>query len=139
VTNGQADGLELRIRFAVDDGELSRLHAHAFEGPVQVQPWAARLDRHALTWVGAFSNDQLIGFVQVRWDGGAHAFLLDAAVHPADSRQGIGRRLVLTAAEQAKAAGCEWLHVDYEPHLADFYLGACGFVPTEAGLLKLRD
>jgi ribosomal protein S18 acetylase RimI-like enzyme len=139
VTNGQADGLELRIRFAVDDGELSRLHAHAFEGPVQVQPWAARLGRHALTWVGAFSNDQLIGFVQVLWDGGAHAFLLDAAVHPAHSRQGIGRRLVLTAAEQAKAAGCEWLHVDYEPHLADFYLGACGFVPTEAGLLKLRD
>jgi ribosomal protein S18 acetylase RimI-like enzyme len=138
VTNGQADGLELRIRFAVDDGELSRLHALAFEGPVQVQPWAVRLDRHALTWVGAFSNHQLIGFVQVCWDGGAHAFLLDTAVHPAHSRQGIGRRLVLTAAEQAKAAGCEWLHVDYEPHLADFYLGACGFVPTEAGLLKLR-
>jgi ribosomal protein S18 acetylase RimI-like enzyme len=138
VTNGQGDGLEFRIRFAVDDRELSRLHALTFEGPVQVQPWAARLDWHALTWVGAFSNDQLIGFVQVLWDGGAHAFLLDVAVHPDQGRQGIGRRLVLTAVEEAKAAGCQWLHVDYEPHLADFYLGACDFVPTEAGLLKLR-
>jgi ribosomal protein S18 acetylase RimI-like enzyme len=139
VTNGQGDGLEFRIRFAVDDRELSRLHALAFEGPVQMQPWAARLDRHALTWVGAFSNNRLLGFVQVCWDGGAHAFLLDTAVHPDHGRQGIGRRLVLTAAEEAKCAGCEWLHVDYEPHLTDFYLGACGFVPTEAGLLKLRD
>ena len=138
MTDEHADGLELRIRFAVDDGELSRLHALAFEGPVQVQPWAARLDRHALTWVGAFSNDQLIGFVQVCWDGGAHAFLLDTAVHPDHGRQGIGRQLVLTAAEEANAAGCHWLHVDYEPHLTDFYLGACGFVPTEAGLLRLR-
>jgi ribosomal protein S18 acetylase RimI-like enzyme len=139
VTNGQAGVLELRTRFAVDDAELSRLHALAFDGSAQVQPWAARLARHALTWIGAFSHDQLIGFVQVCWDGGAHAFLLDTAVHPAHGRQGIGRRLVLTAAKEAKAAGCQWLHVDYEPHLCEFYLGACGFVPTEAGLLKLRN
>jgi GNAT superfamily N-acetyltransferase len=115
------------------------LHALAFESPVEVRPWAARLDRHALTWVGAFSNDQLIGFVQVCWDGGAHAFILDTAVHPDHGRQGIGRQLVGVAAQEAAAAGCEWLHVDYEPQLADFYLKACGFSPTDAGLLKLRD
>lgn len=131
--------MEIRVRFAVDDDELSRLHALAFGSPVEVHPWAARLDRHALTWVGAFSNDQLIGFVQVCWDGGAHAFVLDTAVHPDHGRQGIGKQLVRTAAEEAKAAGCEWLHVDYEPHLVDFYVGACGFSPTEAALLKLRD
>ncbi|GAA1565490.1 GNAT family N-acetyltransferase [Kribbella sancticallisti] len=131
--------IDYRIRFAVDDTELSTLHALAFESPVEVQPWAARLDRHALTWVGAFSNNQLVGFVQVCWDGGVHAFVLDTAVHPDHGRQGIGKQLVLRAAEEAKAAGCEWLHVDYEPHLTDFYVKACGFTPTEAALLKLRD
>lgn len=126
------------MRFPVNDHELSALHALAFESPVEVQPWAARLERHSLTWVGAFSNDRLVGFVQVCWDGGAHAFVLDTAVHPEYGRQGIGKQLVRTAAAEAAAAGCEWLHVDYEPHLADFYLKACGFSPTDAGLLKLR-
>jgi ribosomal protein S18 acetylase RimI-like enzyme len=130
--------MEIKVRFPVDDEELSTLHALAFESEVEVQPWAARLERHALTWVGAFSNDLLVGFVQVCWDGGAHAFVLDTAVHPSYGRQGIGKELVRVAAAEAAAAGCEWLHVDYEPHLADFYLKACGFSPTDAGLLKLR-
>jgi GNAT superfamily N-acetyltransferase len=130
--------VEIRVRFPVGDTEVSTLHALAFEHPVEVQPWAARLERHALTWVGAFNNDHLIGFVQVCWDGGAHAFILDTAVHPEHGGRGIGKKLVLAAVEEARAAGCEWLHVDYEPHLADFYLKACGFSPTDAGLLKLR-
>ncbi len=130
--------MEFKVKFPVDDEELSTLHALAFESAVEVQPWAARLDRHALTWVGAFSNDRLVGFVQVCWDGGAHAFVLDTAVHPEYGRQGIGKELVRVAAAEAAAAGCEWLHVDYEPQLADFYLKACGFSPTDAGLLKLR-
>lgn len=131
--------MDFRIRFPVDDHELSTLHALAFGAPAEVQPWAARLDRHALTWVGAFDNDRLIGFVQVCWDGGAHAFVLDTAVHPDHGRRGIGRELVLRAADEARGAGCEWLHVDYEPHLEDFYVRACGFSPTAAALLRLRD
>lgn len=126
------------LRFDVDDRELSELHGAAFESEPEVQPWAERLNRWALTWVGAFSNDQLVGFVQVCWDGGAHAFVLDTAVHPGHGRRGIGKQLVLTAAEEARKAGCEWLHVDFEPHLTAFYLDACGFRPTDAGLLKLR-
>ena len=111
------------VRFPVDDRDLSTLHALAFESALEVQQWAERLERWALTWVGAFSNDQLVGFVQVCWDGGAHAFVLDTAVHPDYGRQGIGKQLVLTAAEEAKAAGCEWLHVDYEPHLTGLLRG----------------
>jgi ribosomal protein S18 acetylase RimI-like enzyme len=122
----------------VDDRVLSELHAAAFEGALEVQPWAERLERWALAWVGAFSNDRLVGFVQVCWDGGAHAFVLDTAVHPAFGRQGIGQQLVAAAASEAREAGCEWLHVDFEPHLSAFYLEACGFRPTDAGLLKLR-
>jgi hypothetical protein len=35
------------------------------------------------------------------------------------------------------AAGCEWLHVDFEEHLRGFYLESCGFTPTGAGLIAL--
>jgi len=42
------------------------------------------------------------------------------------------------AADLAADAGCEWLHADYEPHLAHFYLKACGMRRTEAGLLELK-
>jgi hypothetical protein len=32
---------------------------------------------------------------------------------------------------------CEWLHVDFEDHLRAFYFDACGFEPTNAGLIGL--
>jgi len=41
------------------------------------------------------------------------------------------------AAGQARAAGSAWLHVDFEAELRDFYLDACGFTPTHAGLIAL--
>jgi predicted N-acetyltransferase YhbS len=132
--------IELRSRFPVDDASVSALHARAFGGdPGSVTPWAERLDRHALTWIGAFAGDRLVGFVQVCWDGGAHAFLLDTAVDPEWQHRGIGRRLVRRAIDDTRAAGCEWLHVDFEPHLSGFYLERSGFRPTAAGLLRLTE
>lgn len=124
-------------RFPVDDEELNALHARAFGGEVQTTPWRDRLRQHALTWVGAFEAGRLIGFVQVCWDGGAHAFLLDTAVDPLWRRRRVGRSLVEAAKADAAAAGCEWLHVDFEPHLEMFYLHGCGFTSTAAGLLRL--
>ena len=87
--------------------------------------------------VCAFQGDDLIGFVNVAWDGGVHAFLLDPTVRPDLQRQGIGSELVRLATGLAKANGVEWLHVDFEPTLAEFY-HKCGFRHTEAGLLRLR-
>ncbi len=131
-------GLTLQVRFAVDDVALSALHDRAFGSTsTGMQPWATRLARHALTWVGAFNGDVLIGFVSLGWDGGAHAFLLDTAVDPACQRRGVGRALVEAAVAEATRAGCEWVHVDYEPQLMSFYRDACGFRPTDAGLLHL--
>ena len=129
--------LTVRVRFPVDDAELSALHARAFGSPAgQVVPWAARLHRHSLAWVGAFAGQVLVGFVHVCWDGGSHAFVLDTAVDPAHQRRGVGRALVRTLVDECAAAGCEWLHVDHEPHLGAFYRG-CGFTSTGAGLLRL--
>ena len=128
----------IRVGFPVDDVSLSRLHASAFgKTPGEVLPWSARLREHSLSWVGAFHQDSLIGFVQACWDGGLHAFLLDTVVDPEYRRQGVGRRLVQTLVEQVRASGCAWLHVDFEPHLKSFYREACGFGATEAGLLRV--
>ncbi|WP_343048248.1 GNAT family N-acetyltransferase [Cellulomonas humilata] len=133
------ESARLVVRFDVDDDALSRLHARAFGqgGSAPVVPWASRLSRHALTWVGAFEGDRPVGFVHACWDGGAHAFLLDAVVDPDRQRRGIGRRLVEALVDEVRSAGCEWLHVDHEPHLEHFYR-QCGFAPTSAGVLRLQ-
>jgi GNAT superfamily N-acetyltransferase len=124
--------------FAVDDpvsdDELNQLYALAWDSHAP-RGFQAVL-RRSLCWVTARADGLLVGFAYVAWDGGAHAFLLDPTVHPDHRRQGIGTRLVAIGAEQATAAGVDWLHVDYEPNLQDFY-GACGFTPTSAGLLRL--
>ena len=49
----------------------------------------------------------------------------------------IAAQMVALAAQEAKAAGCEWLHVDFEPHLKRFYIQGCGFRATDAGLSAL--
>ncbi len=67
-------------------------------------------------------------------DGGTHAFILDTVVHPDFQRLGIGRDLVRAVTDEAFKAGCDWVHVDYEPELVNFYQNACGFRPIPAGL-----
>src|SRR5512132_4244335 len=49
--------------------------------------------------------------VNVAWDGGDHAFLLDTKVAGEHQRRGVATALVGVAVRHAKAAGCEWLHV----------------------------
>lgn len=92
--------------------------------------------RQSLAYVCAYDAQTLIGYVNLAWDGGLHAFLLDPTVHPDYRRRGIGTELVRRAADVAQGRGVRWLHVDYEPRLAGFYRG-CGFRPTEAGLTDL--
>lgn len=72
--------LELRVRFTVVDVRLSSLYARAFGYSCKPRkPWAARLQRHRLTWIGAFIDSDLVGFVHACWDGGAHAFISNGA------------------------------------------------------------
>ncbi len=95
-----------------------------------------RVLSRSLVYVCAYYRGRLVGFVNVAWDGGIHAFLLDTTVHPDVQRRGIGQQLVREAAAIARERGIEWLHVDYEPHLESFYRD-CGFQPTAAGLMRL--
>ena len=124
-------------RGAFDDADLGRLHAEGFGGAPPGGDWWARVNRHSLGWVCARAGGRLVGFVNVAWDGGGHAFLLDTVVATALRRRRVGARLVAVAAGGARAAGCVWLHVDFEPQLRTFYLDACGFRPTPAGVLPL--
>lgn len=98
--------------------------------------YQAVLER-SLGHVGALDGDRLVGFVNIAWDGGVHAFILDTAVGPGFRRRGLATELVRVATDLARKRGAEWLHVDFEPHLTAFYRG-CGFRPTEAGLIRLR-
>jgi len=119
------------------NAELNALHAEGFGHRLLDADWQAQVSGHSLGWVSARENDQLVGFVNVAWDGGVHAFLLDTLVTARARRRGVGTKLVAIAVDGARAAGCEWLHADFEEHLRSFYLGSCGFSPTNAGLVAL--
>lgn len=93
--------------------------------------------RRSLTHVAAYDGERLIGFANMAWDGGVHAFLVDVCVHPGYRDHGIGQSMVEKAIEIARKRGVVKIHVDFEPHLRDFYL-SCGFTPTDAGVLTIR-
>lgn len=91
---------------------------------------------HSFTWVTASSGDELVGFVNVAWDGDAHFFLLDTTVHPNWRRRGIGSGLVEQAIEACRGRG-EWLHVDADEELMTRFYLQRGFEATPAGLVDL--
>lgn len=122
------------VRPDVNNDVLNALFAASWEAHAPCD--FERQLKHSLTYVCAYRGETLVGFVNVAWDGGIHAFLLDTTVHPKVRRRGVGTALVRHAAAEARARGMRWLHVDFEPHLKRFYEG-CGFRPTEAGLLPL--
>ncbi len=125
-------------RSPVSDGELVEL-TQSHGGEPQLG-WWDRVQRHSLGWVTARTETgELVGFVNVAWDGGDHAFLIDTKTRPTHQRQGLGTAVVKRAITEAQAAGCEWLFVDFEPALAAFYIDACGFRSTPAGLVHLPD
>jgi GNAT superfamily N-acetyltransferase len=136
-----AEETEYVWRGDVDNAALEALHAEGFGHEPVPFDWRARLERHSLGWVCAWRTEgrRLVGFVNVIWDGGAHAFVLDTVVATEARRAGVGAGLVAVAVREARAAGCEWLHVDFEDHLRPFYFDACGFRPTDAGLIALKD
>jgi GNAT superfamily N-acetyltransferase len=126
--------LELRVDPFPPKEDMDTLWTAAWGGapPTSI----AEILSRSLGHVGAYDGDSIIGFVNIAWDGGIHAFILDTCVHPTFRRQGIGTSLVKAATALARQRGAQWLHVDFEPHLEEFYRN-CGFRPTAAGLIAL--
>ena len=126
---------EWRGRFT--NAAVNALHAEGFDHRVLDDDWWTQVNRHSLGWVCANRGSELVGFVNVAWDGAIHAFVLDTLVAASARRQGVGAQLVAHAVDHARAAGCEWLHVDFDDHLKPFDFDTCGFTPTNAGLIAL--
>ncbi len=128
-------------RGAFTNEEVNALHAEAFQTRVYDEAewdWVRLTSQYSLGWVVARQGGELVGFVNVLWDGLVHAWLQDTMVASRSRGEGIGTGLVARAREAAQAAGCEYLHVDFDEHLAPFYFDACGFSPTWAGLIALN-
>lgn len=119
------------------DDEVNSLHAGAFGHSGHSDAWNDIVATHSLGWVTARTDGRLVGFANVIGDGTVHAWIQDVIVDPELQRTGIGRAVVHRAATGAAEAGCEWLHVDFEDEHRRFYIDACGFTPTPAGLLDL--
>jgi GNAT superfamily N-acetyltransferase len=132
-----ADLVQWLLDAPLASGALEELFAAAWPAPSRGRGrrMAAQLP-HSLCWVSAHAGERLVGFVNVAWDAGEHAFLLDPTVHPDFRRRGIGLGLIERAVTRARERGLQWLHVDYEPSLVEFYRRA-GFRSKSAGLLQL--
>ncbi len=130
------DAISYTWRGPVTDDEMVNL-VESYGGDA-VAGWWDQIRPHSLGWVAARRGDgALVGFVNVAWDGGDHAFLIDTKTRGSEQHRGIGTEVVRRAVIHAKAAGCEWLHVDFDPELARFYFDACGFHRTDAGSVHL--
>jgi len=131
------DGITYTWRGPITDAEMVDL-VLSFDGNAEVG-WWDRIRPRSLGWVAARAADGLlVGFVNVAWDGGDHAFLIDTKTRRAAQHRGIATEVVRVATRHARAAGCEWLHVDFQaPALAAFYVDACGFTPTNGATIHL--
>ncbi len=135
-----SDDVLFRVRPKIDNEEWDRLHAEGFEHHVFGYDWASQIEQHSLMWIGAYRRDRLVGFVNVAWDGGVHAFLLDTAVALEHRHRGIGTRLVHEAiAAVRRRRAIEWLHVDSDEELMSRFYGPAGFSPTPAGIVYVGD
>ena len=127
-------------RGPVASKELNELHAEAFGHRVFADSewdWSGQIERHSLGWVTARDGDRLVGFVNVISDGLVHAWIQDVIVAKSVRRQGVGRALIESATSAVASTNHEWLHVDFDDDLRGFYIGACGFKPSNAGLIDL--
>ena len=89
-------------------GEVNELHAEAFESRVfddAEWDWEGLVREHSLGWVVARDGTELVGFVNVLWDGVVHAWLQDTMVAGSARHQGVGARLVAVARDGARTAG----------------------------------
>ena len=90
----------------------------------------------SLTWVTAHQNDELIGWINVAWDGFVHAFLVDrTAVN--DELGALRRELVKQAVEAIRRnhPTVSKIHLDCrEEEVAEFV--PIGLQPLPGGIVR---
>ena len=101
-------------RGAFSNQEVNALHAEAFNTPVFDETewnWVTLVHRHRLGWVVAREGAELVGFVNVLWDGLVHAWLQDTMVAAQARGRGIGTQLVgcpVMAPRRLDVSTCTW-------------------------------
>lgn len=125
--------ISYKISPNIEDREINSLFHSIWDDHID-NTYEKVLSRSFL-YVCAYSGTDLVGYVNVAWDGDEHGFLLDTSVHKSYQRNGIGTRLVETAIRECRRRKLKWLHVDFLPHLTKFYRSV-GFEHTEAGLIR---
>jgi GNAT superfamily N-acetyltransferase len=128
-------------RGAFTNLEIHALHADAFGTRLfHESEWNCvdQCNRFSSGWVVARDDVRFVGFANVLWDGLVHAFIEDVMVDPPCRHRKIGVGLVHAARDGAQQAGCEFLHIGFDADLAAFYVDACGFSPTNEGLMTLN-
>jgi GNAT superfamily N-acetyltransferase len=133
-TTDSTGAVRYELRRALDPTALDALFRAAWG---EAKPGYERALERSFTWVTATAGQDLVGFVNVAWDGDVHFFLLDTTVHPDWRGKGIARRLVEEAIAACRGRG-EWLHVDAPEELMDRLYRPIGFEPTPAGLIRLK-
>jgi N-acetylglutamate synthase-like GNAT family acetyltransferase len=119
---------------------VNSLHVDAFGSDNSTETdWISLVEGNSFGWVTARDGHRLVGFVNVISDGQTHAWLQDVMVSSGSRHLGIGSQLVAMVREASREADYKCLHVDFEEPLAGFYFQACGFQPTAAGLINLKD
>jgi len=126
--------IEIRRNPHPTKAELDALWQLVWAEPAPIRP--ERAFSLSLAHVGAYADGQLVGFVNVIWDGGQHASIFDLGVHPLYRERGIGSELLSEAIGLARQRGARWVHIDFAPHLKPFFRRR-GFGSAEAGVLRL--
>ncbi len=124
---------EWRATFSNHD--VNALHAQAFAHPELDIDWRAQVERHSLGWVCATDASNGLASSASSTSPGTAGSTPSSSTPLVEQRLrriGVGRGLLEVAERQSRAAGCEWLHVDFEEERRDFYLGSCGFI-SDAG------
>ena len=125
---------EIRRRPPLDNDQLNALFADSWPDHDD-RDYRPILER-SLSYLATFSGNELVGFLNIAWDGGAHGFVLDVTVARKYRRKGVALAMLRETVEIAREAELEWLHVDFEPYLEGLYRRA-GYRPTEVGLLHI--
>jgi len=102
-------------RGAFTNQEVNALHAEAFNTRVFEESewnWVELVHRHSLGWVVAREGAELVGFVNVLWDGLVHAWLQDTMV-AAKARAGVSVPTLSPGSVMAPrgqdASTCMWI------------------------------
>lgn len=90
-------------RGGFDNTEVNALHAECFNHRMLDDDWTTQVQSHSLGWVCARDQTELVGFVNVAWDGAVHAFIIDTMVAEAAGRHGVGTALIARAVAEARA------------------------------------